>query len=168
MLDAVVIFHRSGAAELRVGACAEPASQRFTDVDGDVGLGLLDRLNVGVDGDEFDASDAGFDHAVDGVYACSAYADYAQYRATLLGLRRTVTDRLWSRGHQRRLDDRGVKNVVRNLGAEGAAQTLLRRRGDARLRLAAGLCLSFVRAGGLRRLGWLAFRLALLGPTEEF
>ena len=168
MLDAVVIFHRSGAAELRVGACAEPTSQRLTDMNGYVGLSLLDRLNVGVYGDEFDASDASFDHPVDGVYAGSTYADYAQYRAALLGLRRTVRSRIWRRRHQRRLNYRCVKNVVRDLRAEGAAQALLRRRCDARLRLAAGLGLGLIGAGSLRWLSGLAFRLALLGAAEKF
>ena len=38
-------------------------------------LGELERLHVGVGGDELDALHAGLDHAVDGVAAAAAYAD---------------------------------------------------------------------------------------------
>ena len=50
------------------------------DVQRDVGGRLLQRLQVGVDGDELDALDLGLDHAVDGVDAGAADADHAQHR----------------------------------------------------------------------------------------
>ena len=46
----------------------------------DVGGGLLQRLHVGVDGEELDALDLGLDHAVDGVDAAAAHADDADDR----------------------------------------------------------------------------------------
>ena len=56
-----------------------------------VGVGLLERLRVGVDGDELDARDLGLDHAVDRVDAGAADADDAQLRrADRLGRGRVV------------------------------------------------------------------------------
>ena len=46
---------------------------------GDVGGGLLQRLQVGVDGEELDALDLRLDHAVDGVHAGAADADDADH-----------------------------------------------------------------------------------------
>ena len=62
------------------GARAEPARDLRADVHGDVGGALLERLQVGVDGDELDAGDAGLDHPVDRVDAAAADADDAQPR----------------------------------------------------------------------------------------
>ena len=44
-------------------------------MDLDVGVAHLQRLGVGVDGDELDAAQSGVDHAVDGVGAAAADAD---------------------------------------------------------------------------------------------
>ena len=46
----------------------------------DVGLAGLQRLDVGVDGDELDALEAGVDHAADGVGAAAAGADDLDHR----------------------------------------------------------------------------------------
>ena len=80
-LDAVVLLARGLAAEIGVRARAEAAGHRIADVQGLVGRGLLQRLQVGVDRDELDALDLGLDHAVDGVDAGAADADHGQDRA---------------------------------------------------------------------------------------
>ena len=79
-LDLVVLLHRRCAAEVRVGARAEPARDALADVQRDVRGRLLQRLQVGVDRDELDALDLGLDHPVDGVDAGAADADDAQDR----------------------------------------------------------------------------------------
>ena len=69
-LDLVVLLHR-GLRGRGPGLEPEP-SPRVTlgaDVQRDVRGRLLQRLEVGVDGDELDALDLGLDHAVDGVDA---------------------------------------------------------------------------------------------------
>jgi hypothetical protein len=96
VLDAVVVLHRGGAAQLGVGAGAEAARERLADVDRHVRVGLLQRLHVGVDGDELDARDARLDHAVDGVDPGTPDSDDAdQGVAGRRGLRpRVVVGRL--------------------------------------------------------------------------
>jgi hypothetical protein len=56
----------------------------------DVGGRLLQRLHVGVDGEELDALDLGLDHAVDGVDAGAADADDAGARSPAWLLTRIV------------------------------------------------------------------------------
>ncbi len=63
------------AADLGVGAGAEAAGELAADVELHVGVAHEQRLRVGVDGDELDALEADFDHAVDGVDAAAADAD---------------------------------------------------------------------------------------------
>ena len=58
---------------LRAGA--EAPGQLVADRELDVGVAGLQRLGVGVDGDELDAAEAGVDHAADGVGAAAAGAD---------------------------------------------------------------------------------------------
>ena len=99
---------------------------------GDVGRRLLQRLQVGVDGHELDATDLGLDHAVDRVDAGTADADDAQHgladRARLApgaasrGRRSGRTGRRPAPGGARALHD-----VLGDVGREGVAQALLRR-----------------------------------------
>ena len=63
------------AADLGVGAGAKALGQVVADRELDVGLAGLQRLDVGVDGDELDALEAGVDHAADGVGAAAAGSD---------------------------------------------------------------------------------------------
>ena len=60
---------------VRVGAGTEPAGELATDVELDVGVAHQQRLGVGVDGDELDTAQTGFDHPVDGVDTAAADAD---------------------------------------------------------------------------------------------
>ena len=71
----VLALHRGLVADLGVGARAEAAGDLAADVDLDVGVAHLQRLGVGVDGDELDAAQSGVDHPVDGVGAAAAHAD---------------------------------------------------------------------------------------------
>src|SRR5918997_425830 len=75
LLDVVTRLGRGALADLRVGARAQPLGQLVADVQLDVGVRHLERLRVGVAGDELNAGEAGVDHAVDGVRAAAADAD---------------------------------------------------------------------------------------------
>ena len=75
LLDVVARLGGRAVADLRVGAGAEALGQVVADVELDVGVAHLQRLGVGVRGDELDAAQAGVDHAVDRVGAAAADAD---------------------------------------------------------------------------------------------
>ena len=75
LLDVVAALGRGAAADLRVGARAEPLGELVADRKLDVRLAGLQRLDVGVDGDELDALEASVDHAADRVRAAAAGAD---------------------------------------------------------------------------------------------
>src|SRR5205085_2645691 len=78
-LDLVVLLESRLSPELGVRARAEPARDLAADVQRHVGARLLQRLHVGVDGDEVDALDAGLDHPVHRVHAGAADADDAKH-----------------------------------------------------------------------------------------
>src|SRR5436305_2060518 len=61
-LDLIVLLHRGAVSELGVRPGAEPARGLVADMEDGVCTRLLERLQVGVDGDEVDALDAGLDH----------------------------------------------------------------------------------------------------------
>ena len=74
-LDLVSVVLGGLLAHLRVGACTEPAGQLASDVELHVRVTHEQSLGVGIDGDEFNASEADLDHAVDCVHATAADAD---------------------------------------------------------------------------------------------
>ena len=80
LLDLVAALGRGARADLGVAAGAEAAGQLLADRELDVGVAGLQRLGVGVDGDELDAADAGVDHAADGIGAAAAGADDLDHR----------------------------------------------------------------------------------------
>jgi hypothetical protein len=61
--------------DVGVGTGAEPLGEVVPDRELDVGLTRLERLDVGVDGDELDSLEPGVDHAADRVRAAAAGAD---------------------------------------------------------------------------------------------
>jgi hypothetical protein len=69
--------------DLRPGTGAEAARQLFPDLDFDVGLGLEQRLGVGIDRDELHTLEVLVDHPVDGV--ATATADAHDLHAGVLG-----------------------------------------------------------------------------------
>src|ERR1019366_2027063 len=73
--DLVGIFERSFAADFRIRACAQTIRQFHAELQLHGGVRHAQRLQVGVGDDEFNALDAGIDHAVDRVAAASTYAD---------------------------------------------------------------------------------------------
>ena len=75
VLDVFARLIGGGAALLGVAAGAEPLGDALADADAVIRLAASESLRVGVDADEVDASDAGFDHAVDGVAAATSDAD---------------------------------------------------------------------------------------------
>ena len=75
LLDLVAALGRGARPDLGVAAGAEAAGQLLADRELDVGVAGLQRLGVGVDGDELDAANAGVDHAADRVGAAAAGAD---------------------------------------------------------------------------------------------
>ena len=78
-LDLVLLLERRAVADLRVGAGAEAARHAAADVEVTSARRLLQRLKVGVDGDELDPGMPGLDHPVDGVDAGAADADDADH-----------------------------------------------------------------------------------------
>ncbi len=58
-----------------IAACAQAARELVAEPDADGCLRKGEGLRVGIGGDEFDAFDAFFDHAVDGVLSAAANAD---------------------------------------------------------------------------------------------
>ena len=63
------------AADLRIAAGAETLGGLVANAHFELGVGVDERLGVGVDGDELDALHAFVDHAVDGITAAAADAD---------------------------------------------------------------------------------------------
>ena len=82
--DLVGILERRLAANLGIGARAEALGEFSADLQLDGRLRELQRLQVGVRGDELDAFDLGADHAVDGVASSAAHADHFDLRALLI------------------------------------------------------------------------------------
>ncbi len=70
---------RGGATHLRVRACAKTTGRFTADVELCVCIGKQQRLTIRVDGDEFDALQAFFDHAVNRVDATAADTDDADH-----------------------------------------------------------------------------------------
>ena len=132
-LDAVVLLaSRPGGRGRGPSRSPGPRVIDVADVQRLVGGRLLQRLQVGVDRDELDARDLGLDHAVDGVDAGAADADDAQHRADRPGARRgwiAVRARRTRRGRGSGSRRRSRSSVLRDVGGEGVAQALLRRRG---------------------------------------
>ena len=75
LLDVVARLGGRAEADLRVGAGAQALGQVVADVQLDVGVAHLQRLGVGVGGDELDPAQARVDHPVDGVGTAAADAD---------------------------------------------------------------------------------------------
>ncbi len=75
LLDLLAVVLGGLAADIGVGAGAEAAGELAADVELDVGVAHQQRLGVGVDGDELDATQADLDHPVDGVDATAADTD---------------------------------------------------------------------------------------------
>ena len=84
LLDLLRVVLGGLAADLGVGAGAEPAGELAADVELDVGVAHQQRLRVGVDRDELDALEPDLDHAVDGVDAAAADADDLDDREVVL------------------------------------------------------------------------------------
>ena len=71
-------------ADLRIGACTQPAGEFATDVELHIGVAHQQCLRVGVDGDELDTLKTDFDHPVDGVDAPAADPDDLDDRQVIL------------------------------------------------------------------------------------
>src|SRR5699024_7898786 len=75
LFDLLGVVLRRTASDLGVGTGAEATGDLAADVELDVGIAHQQRLRVRVDGDEFHASEAELDHAVDRVHAAAADTD---------------------------------------------------------------------------------------------
>ena len=121
-LDRVVAVLGRAAADLRVGARAEPLGELAADVDLRRRVAHLELLDVGVDRDEVDLRDAGVDHPVERVQAGAADADDADHRevrgavARALEARRLVGQRL-EPARQRALAARSAVGLGAGAGA---------------------------------------------------
>ena len=69
--DLLGVFERGATADVRVGSRAEAAGELDAELELDGGVRCLERLDVGVGGDELDALDARGDHAIDRVVAAT-------------------------------------------------------------------------------------------------
>jgi hypothetical protein len=87
---------------------------------------LLERLHVGVDGDEVDALDLRLDHAVYGIDARTAHSDHAE-NGPAKRIRLSHRVRLGARRRARTIED-----VLGDVRREDMAQPLLRSRDVAR------------------------------------
>ncbi len=75
LLDLLTVVLGRLAADVWVGACAQPSGEFPADVQLDVGVAHQQGLCIGVDRDELDALEPDLDHPVDGVHATAADAD---------------------------------------------------------------------------------------------
>ena len=81
--DLLRVLFRRALADRRVAAGSETAGDLVADPDLVRGVGLEERLRVGVEGDEFDPHHLGPDHPVDGVAPSAADTDDANQREVL-------------------------------------------------------------------------------------
>ncbi len=70
--DALAIFQRGLTADFRIRACAQALGDVGAELQLQLGAAVLDRLRVGVGGDEFHAIDVGVDHVRDGIATAAA------------------------------------------------------------------------------------------------
>ena len=77
------IFLSGALANGRVAAGAEAARDPVANPYASWGMGLHQRLGIGVYGDEFHAKEFGANHAVDGIGSCAAHTDDANEREIL-------------------------------------------------------------------------------------
>ena len=73
--DAIAIFHRRVAADLRLGARAEAARERRSQLQLRARGRTLQRLRIGIGADELHAGEPALDHVFDRVAAAAAHAD---------------------------------------------------------------------------------------------
>ena len=74
-----------GLAHLRISAGTEATGGLAADIQLGIGIREDEGLRVSVDGDELNALEAFFDHAVDGVDAATADADDLDIREIVIG-----------------------------------------------------------------------------------
>ena len=78
--DALAILERGLAADLRIRARAQTLGHVAAELQLQLGAAVLDRLRVGVGGDEFHAIDVAADHVCHGVAAAAAHANHLDDR----------------------------------------------------------------------------------------
>ncbi len=78
--DPLAVFQRGLAADFRVGAGAQALGDIGAELQLQLGAAVLDRLRIGVGGDELDAVHAGVDHVRHGVAAAAAHAHHLDHR----------------------------------------------------------------------------------------
>ena len=84
LFDLLTVLFGRLLTDLGIGAGAEAAGERATDVELHVGVGQQQRLRVGVDGDELHTLQAGVDHPVDCVAATATDTDDLDHREIVL------------------------------------------------------------------------------------
>ncbi len=78
--DALFVFERGLASDFRIAAGAASARNLGANLHAHRRVVILQRLDVGIDGDEIDVAQAHIDHVVDRIAAASASADYLDPR----------------------------------------------------------------------------------------
>ena len=82
--ELLAVLERGLAADLRVGAGTEPLGHHRAELDLGRGAVVMQRLAVGVRGDEIDAGQPGEDHRVERISAAAADTDHLDFRAELV------------------------------------------------------------------------------------
>ena len=83
LADPFFVFERRLASDFRIAAGAAAARDLVADLHAQRRMVVLQRLDIGIDGDEVDVAQAHLDHVVDRVAAASASADYLDPRARI-------------------------------------------------------------------------------------
>src|SRR5690606_11380178 len=78
--DLLAVLERGLAADFRVRACAQALGDVAAELQLQLGAAVLDRLRVGVGGDELHPVDAAADHVRHGIAAAATHADHLDDR----------------------------------------------------------------------------------------
>ena len=79
--DRLCILQRRLSPDVRIGPRAKTLGQLLADLDLDLRMVLLERLDIGIDDDELDTAEAGRHHPVDSIATATADANYFDLRA---------------------------------------------------------------------------------------
>ena len=84
LLDLLAVIFGGLVADIGIGAGAQSPGELAADIELDVGVAHEQRLRVGINSDELDASESLFDHAIDGVDTATADSDDLDNRQIVL------------------------------------------------------------------------------------
>ena len=77
--NALAVFQRGFTADVRIGSRAQTLGHAIAQLQLQLGLVAIERLRVGVDGDEFNAGQTRGDHVIDRIAAAAAHANHLDH-----------------------------------------------------------------------------------------